>query len=61
MAENKQLSDEDMARVQEYLCSGYNDTERKPFRPLRMMVLLLVAVSSLSALSLFIARSQGIY
>ena len=61
MTENKQLSDEDMARVQEYLHSGYNDTERKPFRPLRMMLLLLVAVSSLSALSLLIARSQGVY
>ena len=61
MAEQKQLSDEDMARVEEYLHSGYNATERKPFRPLYMRVLLLIAVSSLSALSLLIARSLGIY
>jgi hypothetical protein len=60
MPQNKQLSDEDMARVKEFLSTGYNDTERKPFRPLYMMVLLVVAVSSLSVLSLVIARSHGI-
>ena len=61
MSEEKQLSDEDQARVDEYLSTGYNDTERKPFRPLRMMVLLVVVVSSLSVLSLVIARQAGIY
>jgi hypothetical protein len=60
MPQNKQLSDEDMARVKEFLSTGYNDTERKPFRPLYMMVLLVAAVSSLSVLSLVIARSHGI-
>ena len=61
MSEEKQLSDEDMARVEQYLSSGYNDTERKPFRPLRMMLLLLVVVSTLSALSVFIANQAGIF
>ena len=61
MSEEKQLSDEDMARVEQYLHSGYNDTERKPFRPLRMMLLLLVVVSALSALSMFIANQAGIF
>lgn len=61
MSEEKQLSDEDQARVDQYLRSGYNDTERKPFRPLRMMVMLVVVVSGLSILSLFIARQAGIY
>lgn len=61
MSQSKQLSDEDMVRVEEYLRSGYNKTERKPFRPFYMMVLLLLVVSSLSVLSLLIARSQGVY
>lgn len=60
MAEDKQLSDEDMARVEQVLHSGYNDTERKPFRPLRMMVLLLLVVSFLSGISVLIARMHGI-
>lgn len=61
MSEEKQLSDEDMARVEQYLNSGVNDTERKPFRPLRMMLLLLVVVSALSAVSMFIANQAGIF
>lgn len=61
MSEEKQLSDEDLARVNDYLASGYNDTERKPFRPLRMMLLLLVVVAGLSALSMFIASKAGVY
>ena len=61
MAEEKQLSDEDMKRVEQYLRSGYNDTERKPFRPFKLMLMLLVVVSSLSVLSVFIARVNGIY
>ena len=61
MSEEKQLSDEDEARVNEYLRSGYNDTERKPFRPLRMMLLLLAVVSGVSVLSMFIASQAGVY
>ena len=61
MPESKQLSDEDQARVDQYLVSGFNDTERKPFRPLRMMAMLLVVVSGLSGLSLLIARMNGVY
>ena len=61
MPEEKQLSDEDQARVDRYLNTGYNDTERKPFRPLRMMVMLLLVVSGLSVLSLLIAQQAGVY
>jgi hypothetical protein len=61
MAEEKQLSDEDMERVQGYLTRGYNDTDRKPFRPLRMMIMLIAVVSILSVLSMFIARQAGVY
>ena len=59
--EEKQLSDEDMARVEQYLSRGYNDTERKPFRPIRMMLMLLAVVSTLSVLSLFIAKQAGVF
>jgi hypothetical protein len=61
MSEEKQLSDEDMERVKSYLSSGYNDTERKPFRPIRMMLLLVIVVVSLSALSVYIANQAGIF
>lgn len=48
MAEQRKLSAEDQARVDEYLVSGYNRTERKPFRPLRLLVVLTFIVSSLT-------------
>jgi len=57
----KKLSDEDQARVDAYLKSGYNSVERKPFKPLRMMFFLAIIVTLLTLLSLWIAHSSGVY
>lgn len=57
----RQLSEEDQARVDAYLKSGYNSVERKPFRPWLMMGLLLVVVTMLTGLSLWIANVSGVY
>lgn len=59
--EQKQLSDEDMARVREYLSSPIHTVERKPFRPLLMMIMLIVVMSTFSIISILIARLNGIY
>ena len=56
-----QLSEEDQARVDAYLKSGYNSVERKPFRPWLMMGMLLTVVTVLTLLSLWIARVNGMY
>ncbi len=61
MADKERLSDEDMQRVEQFLRSGYNDTPRKPFRPLLLMVVLTAVVAALSSLSLWIARLNGVY
>ncbi len=60
MSENK-LYPEDQARVDQYLREGYNDIERKPFRPLRLLGILAVIVTGFSILSLGIARYYNIY
>lgn len=60
MKEN-QLYPEDQARVDRYLREGYNDVERKPFKPLRMMLMLSGVVTLLSVLSVAIARIAGVY
>lgn len=60
MSERK-LSEEDQARVDAYLKSGYNSVERKPFKPLRMMFFLAIVVTLLTLLSLWIAHSAGVY
>lgn len=61
MTEERKLFPEDQARVDEYLRTGYNDIERKPFRPLYMVILLLTVTVSFSLLSIWIAHRAGIY
>lgn len=61
MSNDNRLYPEDQARVDEYLRSGYNAVERKPFRPLYMMILLLAVMLGCTGLSVVIARVAGIY
>jgi len=56
LAESDKLSAEDKARVEKYLASPIHQVERKPFRPLIMMLGLVAVVVSLSLLSLLISR-----
>ncbi|MEH6607229.1 MAG: DUF3094 family protein [Pseudomonadales bacterium] len=59
--QERKLSDEDMARVEAYLKTGYNVTDRKPFRPFRLALFLIGVVTCISVGSLLIARLNGIY
>ncbi|GAB1264433.1 hypothetical protein NBRC116493_12770 [Aurantivibrio infirmus] len=56
----KKLSDEDQARVDAFTSTGYNDIERRPFRPLLLLVGLVIVLSVLSGVSLLIARLSGV-
>jgi len=55
------LYPEDQAKVDEFVKRGVNSVERKPFRPLRLLLLLVVVVLSLSIFSQFLARWAGVY
>ncbi len=57
---HKKLSDEDMARVAEYLNSPVHRHERKPFRPWLLMLVLTIAVTGLTAISMLYAWIHGI-
>ncbi|WP_372764003.1 DUF3094 family protein [Litorivivens sp.] len=61
MSQDRKLYPEDQQRVDEYLKSGYNDTPRKPFKPLRMIFMLITVVTGFSILSIFLARTAGVY
>jgi len=50
------LSPDDQQRVNEYLSAPQHQVERRPFRPWRMMLVLLVVVFSLGLLSLLLGR-----
>lgn len=55
------LSPDDQAKVDAFLSRGINAVERKPFRPLRLLVGLVLAVSGLSVLSVWLVRLAGVY
>ena len=57
----KKLSDADQAKVDSFLERGVNSVERKPFRPLRLIFLLMAVVAGFSLLSQGIAQWAGIY
>lgn len=61
MTRENRLYPEDQARVDHYLKEGYNDVERKPFKPMRLMIMLVVVVTVLSGVSITVARITGIY
>lgn len=50
-----QLSDQDLARVEEYLSSPVHSVDRKPFSVTLMMGMLITVVVGLGLLSRFIA------
>ena len=57
---NNSLHPEDQEKVDAFIRRGVNSVERKPFRPGRMIILLLLVVTSLSVLSQFLARFAGV-
>ncbi|MCP3907052.1 MAG: DUF3094 family protein [Oceanicoccus sp.] len=61
MVKENKLFPEDQAKVDEFLKKGVNSVERKPFRPLRLLLILVVIVTGLSIFSVSLARISGIY
>ena len=57
----KKLSDADQAKVDTFLKRGVNSVERKPFKPLFLVFLLMAVVAAFSLLSQGIAQWAGIY
>ena len=57
----KKLSDADQAKVDAFLKRGVNSVERKSFKPLFLIFLLMAVVAAFSLLSQGIAQWAGIY
>ena len=56
----RKLSPEDQAKVDKYLHEGYNDIERKDFRPGLLFIILFGILLVFSGLAFLIARSVGV-
>jgi len=57
----RQLYPEDQAKVDAFLKRGVNSVERKPFKPLYLLVMLIVVVAGLSLFSQWLARQAGVF
>ncbi len=57
----RSLRPEDQERVDAFLKRGVNSVERKPFRPILLLIMLIVVVAGLSLFSQWLARSAGVY
>ena len=55
------LHPEDQRKVDEFLERGVNSVERKPFRPGRLLLMLMAIVLGLSLFSQWLARWAGVY
>ena len=60
MSEQENLSKEDMQRVKKYLNSGFNVTDRKPFRGLVLLGIIWSVVAVLGSVSWYIGQQAGL-
>lgn len=61
MTTENRLYPEDQAKVDEFLSKGVNSVERKPFKPFKLLLFLIIVVSGLSWFSLKLPEIVGIY
>lgn len=59
MDEQNRLSEEDLERVRSVTSSGYNTTERKPFRGLVLLAVLWGVIAILGGVSWVIGKNAG--
>jgi GrpB-like predicted nucleotidyltransferase (UPF0157 family) len=55
------LTPEDQARVDHFVSTGVNATDKKPFRPILLVILLVSVVTGFSLLSQLLAKTAGVY
>jgi len=60
MKADPKLSPDDQAKVDKFLSSGYNDIERRPFRPIRLALILWCIVSILGLIAWLYAKRLGL-
>ena len=59
MTEDPKLSDEDLVCVQQFISSGYNSTERGPFRAFALLAVTWGVVIALGIIGYYIGKWAG--
>jgi len=60
MRSEKEMSPEDLERVRQVIHSGVDSVERKPFKPLRLLLVLWIVVSLLGLIAWLFGRYYGL-
>lgn len=60
MSQANRLSPEDQQRVDRYLSSGVNQTERKPFRIWRLFAFIWLLLGLMGVVSYWLALQHGV-
>jgi len=60
MKKKRQLSEEDQDRVNQYLSSGFNRTEKKPYHPWILLFILFIVVSGMGYFAIWFTKYMGI-
>ena len=60
MRKNQQLSEEDQSRVDEYLNSGFNKTDKKPYKPWTLLFILFIVVSAMGFVAIWLGKFMGV-
>ena len=55
------LTPEEQARVDRFVSTGVNATDKQPFRPILLVILLVSVVTGFSLLSQLLAKTAGVY
>jgi hypothetical protein len=56
MATRTELNVEDQRRVDEFVSTGIHSVQRKPFRPLVLLLIILAVTTSMTVLSIVIEK-----
>lgn len=60
MTDRPTLSSEDQARVDQYLRSEKHQVQRRPFKPWRLLFLLIAFLTALSGVCYWVAVDHGV-
>lgn len=59
MRREDEMYPEDLERVKQFTSSGVNSVERKPFQPLKLLLVVWIVVALLGGVSYWLAQIEG--
>ena len=55
-----ELYPEDQAKVDAYLTTNVNTVDRRPFKPLKLLLVIIIFLVIMTAIAFFVAQNHGV-